>query len=256
MKILVCVKQVPDGTVNHHINSTGSWIEENDSIAWRMNSYDEYAIEEALKIKEEYPQFRVDVVSLGPDRVRDVLVRAIGMGADKAVHIRTPRGCYSDPAEVASSIADFAGPEEYDLIFTGVMAEDDMHCQTGPIIASILQMPYAVAVLQEELNYNERKINLKIEMEGGVVVSSQLLLPALLTVQSGINRPRYPSLSNVLRAKKAVIPVVEKDLAVTEQALHCLSFPEKSGRGIVIEGSSREKADKLMDIAEGRSLLR
>ncbi|MCU0821508.1 MAG: electron transfer flavoprotein subunit beta/FixA family protein, partial [Spirochaetes bacterium] len=208
MKILVCVKQVPDTEGAVIINNSKNWIDINDKSSFRLNRFDEYAVEEAVRIKEALPGTAIDAISAGPARSEAALRRAMGIGADNGIHIIMDDN-YHFPFEIASLISAYAKDKKYDIIFTGAMSEDGMHCQTGPMIAAMLDIPFAASCISEKLVDNGSAVHVEREIEGGLRDSLDLSLPALLAVQSGINHPRYPSLSNVLRAKKQEITRID-----------------------------------------------
>lgn len=258
MKILVCVKQVPDTESPLTIDDASRWIREDDRITFRMNRYDEYALEEAVLIREAFGDVTVDAVSMGPARVSAVLKKSLEKGAAGGFHIVRESAGYCSPSVTASLIADYARSNFYDLIFTGVMAEDDMQCQVGPLIAARLGLPCAVSVVKESISRADKTITVECEIEGGAAETVILPMPCLCTIQSGINRPRYPSLSNVLRAKEQelvrIVPEEGGASPATETALS-LSYPHKSSRGTIIEGTTEQKAEKLLAILHEKSLL-
>jgi len=253
MKILVCIKEVVDPSSALSVSPCRTWVESGHTADHRMNRYDEYALEEALLIKEAHSDVTVDVISVGPARVAETLKRAMGKGADTAVHILYPgqgttRPGYMDAHIVSSLIAEYAAPLSYDVILAGVMAEDDMQCTVGPLIAAHLDIPCAVSVVAEALNLNDRTITVDCEMEGGMSESAVLSLPALLTIQSGINQPRYPSLSNMLRSKAQAIATVDPEpvpAAEKRDAGFSLSLPLKDSTCTMITGTSEKKAETL-----------
>ena len=264
MKILVCIKEVVDPSSDLSVSPCRTWVESGHTAEFRMNRYDEYALEEALLIKEAHSDVTVDVISVGPARVRGTLQRAIGKGADNAVHILYPgRGSaqpgYMDAHVVASLIAEYAAPMSYDVILTGVMAEDDMQCTVGPLIAAHLNIPCAVSVVAEALNPKDRTIIADCEMEGGMSESVALSLPALLTIQSGINQPRYPSLSNMLRSKAQDIATVDPEpgpAAAKRNSGFSISLPLKHSTCAMINGTSEQKAETLARLLRDNMLVK
>lgn len=258
MKILVCVKQVPFPESPLEIDHENCWVRETKDSAYCMNRYDEYAIEEAILIKEKFPDVVVDAISVGPERVQSTIRKALAFGARNGIHIQFDEKGNGSPHEIASLIADYAKNENYDLIFTGVMAEDDMQCLVGPLIAGFLSVPCVTSVVEESIETEDRKISVTCEREGGFHEKAVLSLPALLTIQSGINIPRYPALSNVLRSKSQKLEVIKAGSLNKKGAREQLlshKFFEKSGHGIILEGTPEEKADKLLDILHEKSLV-
>ncbi|MBN2032022.1 MAG: electron transfer flavoprotein subunit beta/FixA family protein, partial [Deltaproteobacteria bacterium] len=225
---------------------------------FRMNRFDEFAVEEALLIKESLSGTLVDALSVGPERVSFNVQRAMGMGADHGIHILDREGAYMSPFTVASLIAVFARARKYDLIMTGVMAEDTMASQTGQLIAALLDLPCATSVIKEQIRLERAEIMAEREIEGGRRESLQLKMPAVLTIQSGINFPRYPSFSKVMRARTYPQELIRaEDLGIPEPRDSCLGvrIPKTASQGVFIEGSPREKARRLIKILHEKSLL-
>ncbi len=146
MKLLVCVKQIPDPDAMVGVNANGRWVDI-DGSAFVMNRFDCFALEEALRIREEILKTRIDVLSVGPERVEAILRRALGMGADHGIHILTESDGYLSPFATATWIAAYARACHYDLILTGIMSGDDMNGQVGPLVAEMLQLPCATSVI-------------------------------------------------------------------------------------------------------------
>jgi len=258
MKILVCVKQVPEPDAVIRVDDRKRWIHDERSIAYKMNRFDEFAMEEALLIRQDFPDTKVDAVSVGPDRAAMVVKRAIGMGADNGVHMAIEDHGYLNPFTVASLIAGYARDRHYDLILTGVMAEDDMQGMVGSMVAELLFLPCATFVIFEKISTGTETIYVERESEGGYRDTLELKLPAVLTIQGGINKPRYPSLSNMLRAKQqkleTIVARLNEQPGPREDILR-VSYPQKSRSGMVLEGNQQEKASQLLKILRGKSLI-
>ena len=258
VKILVCVKQVPDSSDTLQINERTGCPSCEPSTAFRMNRFDEFALEEALLIKENLPGTLVDALSVGPERVSFIVQRALGMGVDHGIHILDGSNGYISPFTVASLIAACARPRNYDLILTGVMAEDTMACQTGQLIAALLDLPCATSVIKERVRRENGEIVVEREIEGGSRQTVLLKMPAVLSIQPGINLPRYPSFSKVMRARTYPQELLKaEDFAIPEPRETCRGFriPEAASQGLLIEGPLREKARKLIKILHEKSLL-
>ncbi|MBU0991233.1 MAG: electron transfer flavoprotein subunit beta/FixA family protein [Proteobacteria bacterium] len=258
MKILVCVKQVPYQGSPLEIQEDICWIRDHEDVAYCMNRYDEYAIEEALLLSESFPDTHVDAVSVGPERVSKTLRKALAFGAGHGIHILARSEKPLSPFETASLIASYAKKENYDLVFTGVMAEDDMQCLVGPMLAKCLCIPCQTAAIKTILDPHAKKITVQSEVEGGFYETSALTLPALVTVQSGINIPRYPALSNVLRSKSQKLTVIDAESLSANserEVLSDISLPEKPDKGVILTGLPEEKADRLLTILHEKSLL-
>ena len=258
MKILVCVKQVPESEAPIYIDDTRGWIDREAITEFKMNRLDEYAVEEALLIKEAFTDTRIDIISVGPDRCDEVVRRAMGMGADSGVHIRTASDGYQSPYGVATAIADFARGKNYNLILTGAMSEDSMQGQVGPMLAAQLGFAWATSVIFERIASDKKTIYVEREIESGHRDTLELKLPALITIQSGINTPRWPSLSNLLRANSQELEEVSiSDPAGLQQMEHPAEvvYPQKSRAGQVLTGSLHDKATRLMTILQEKALL-
>ena len=258
MKILVCVRQVPDPEHPPRIDASRMWIEPLPQDRYRMNRYDEFALEEALRIREAFPGARIDALSVGPARAARTVERALAIGADEGIHILLGDERYRMPGETASLIAAFAGGKGYDLILAGVMAEDDMQGQVGPMVAALLDYPWSTSVMSQRLAPDRRCIDVERELEGGRREALALALPALLTVQSGINRPRYPALSQVLRARSQPLVTIAADAlaaADARESVVCLEEPEPAMSCAFLTGSAAEKAEQLVRLWREKAFL-
>ena len=254
MKLLVCVKQIPDPDSSVCVNADGRWIDI-DGAKYVMNRFDGFALEEALRIREEIPDTHIDVLSVGPERVEAVLRRSLGMGADHGIHILSEFNDYLCPFATATWIASYARTRNYDLVLTGIMSGDDMNGQVGPLIAEMLHLPCATSVIFRRMLPESGRIYVEREMEGGLRDALEIRLPALLTLQSGINQPRYPSLSKMLRANRHPLDVIPSDsLESPSVALSIIQtlLPQKMRAGLVLEGTPQEKACRLLDILQPR----
>jgi electron transfer flavoprotein beta subunit len=258
MKILVCIKEVADSSDTLQVDERTGLLSYPENAAFRMNRFDEFALEEALLIKETLPGTLVDALSVGPERVSATVQRALGMGADHGIHILYRTAGYTSPFTVAFFIAECARTRNYDLIMAGVMAEDSMASQTGQLIAALLDLPCATSVIREQVKPENGGIVIEREIEGGSRETVQLKLPAVLTIQPGINFPRYPSFSKVMRARSYPQELIRaEDLAVDEPRESCrrVRIPDAPSQAVFIEGSPREKARKLIVILHEKSFL-
>jgi electron transfer flavoprotein beta subunit len=256
MKILVCIKQVPDSEGTITINDSCRWIDFQGP--YRMNRFDEFALEEAFRIGEKMPVQSIAALSVGPARAESTIRKALEMGASRGVHIITDTSDDIGAFETASLIASFARKEVYDLILAGVMAEDDMRSQVGPMIAEMLGYLSASSVISEEIDPERGTLFAEREIEGGMRECLEMKLPALLTIQSGINRPRYPALSNVLRAQKQEITTIPSHTLrkpERRERIARLRYPEAPSKGIFLEGDGKEKAGSLIRILHEKSIL-
>jgi electron transfer flavoprotein beta subunit len=258
MKILVCVKQVPD--LEHAVldeDAVGERLLEKFSH-YKMNRFDEFAVEEAVSLKEKHPDTVVDVLTLGPDRASDVLKRAVGMGADLGIHLKIDSRPYLSPSFISFHIADYVRKKDYDLILFGSMSEDGMHGQTGPMTAAYLNRPYATQVILTEVIEEKSAIYIEREIELGAREELQLTLPAVLTIQTGINLPRYPTLTSMLRANKMSMETLQIDPHGTDlgsEDLLQITMPHKTREGHMLAGSPEEKAGEFFNILRDKSLI-
>lgn len=258
MKILVCIKQVCESDSPIEIDEQAGWIRMDAITGYKMNRLDEFAVEEAVLLKESHPDTTIDAITVGPDRSAEVIKRAIGMGADHGIHVVSNPESHFSPYAIASRISDYAGGKHYDLIFTGAMSEDHMQGQVGPMIAACLALPWATAVIRQQIATDNKSICIEREIEGGSRDTLQLELPAVLTIQSGINTPRYPSLSNLLRANKQKLERIragDPTQPALRESIVRLAYPEKSRSGTFLEGSQQEKANRLLGLLRERALL-
>ena len=263
MNILVCVKAVPDfdllvGSANLSDIHFDPLKRVDDTTELHMNRFDESAVEEAVLIKEQLAQTSIDIVSLGPEGAQKAIKRAIGMGADNGIHINADYARACDAMQTARAIAAIASEKSYYLILTGVMSEDMMQFQVGPMLAAYLDIPWASAVVWTELHSEKSLIAVEQELEGGKKALIELDLPALITIQTGINIPRYPSLSNMLRANKTGVSEIAMDsLDLGDKSYKVADYapPEKKPACRVIDGTPEEKAKKLIHMLKQKSLL-
>lgn len=256
MRILVCVKQVLDPDATPRLGADGRSLRIPEEAVYRLNRYDELAVEEALLIKEANPRTVVDAVSAGPVRAVDAVRRAMGMGADRGFRLAADEP--ADPFTVAGRLAAFAAAESYDLILCGAVSEDEMRGVVGPALAAALSLPCATAIVAAQIDAAGGKVEVERELEGGRRERLALPLPCLLTVQSGINRPRYPILSHLLRAHRTEIPGWDDGRFVAprpRQILARLSYPQRTRAGVVFDGTRAENAARLLALLQEKGVL-
>jgi electron transfer flavoprotein alpha/beta subunit len=326
MKILVCVKQVldPDGPIR--IDGSGQAIAAAPDALFRMNRFDEFALEAALQIRDEFPGTRIDALTAGPARAARTVRRALETGADEGIHLLLEDDACRTPFEIASLIGACARGRRYDLILTGVMAEDDMQAQVGPMLAEILGYPWATAVMALQMTappesapggagqnaacddrhgafgeefekckeiqdignppvasgnrdagpdepapersrggrHARGVVRVERELEGGRREAVALTLPALLTIQSGANRPRYPTLSHVLRARSQALVTISRPqqggaepgaMPSPRERIVLLEEPAPLQTGLILSGSPEAKAEALLRILRDRAFI-
>jgi electron transfer flavoprotein beta subunit len=199
MKIIVCLKQVPHQDARLDIRSDGAWIQE-EGIKFEINAYDTYALEEALRIKDA-AEAEVVVVSIGPDRVTQALRTALGMGADRAIHVKDPEADGSDPLGIARILAAIVKAESPDLVFTGFMSDDANFAAIPPMLARLADMPHTTAAVKVERSNGTLRVDR--EIEGGAHEVVELRAPCVIAVQTGINQVRYASLRASWRRRRS-----------------------------------------------------
>lgn len=251
MIIAVCLKQVPSRESIVRIDADQRWIEEGD-LSFDVNEPDVYALEEALRLKEKFGG-EVVVVSLGPARAQQVIKEAFAKGADRALHLEDPLFNGLDALNAANMLAAALRREKLDLVLTGIQSEDLGFAQTGVILAERLGLPHATIVMEIQVAEDQQSLKVKRELEGGWFQWVRLPLPALLTIQSGINQPRYATLKGIMGAKKKVITrLTAADLGVggplqNRQQIERVHWPEKAKRTELIQGSPAEAAARLVE---------
>ena len=252
MKILVCVKQVPQKDAPLKLNEAGTWIRED--VSYEVNEPDAFALEEALRQKEKHGG-EVVVITAGPARAMQVLREALAKGADRAIHLEDNAFVGLDAYNTARAIAAAivvgqSKDEKFDLVFTGLQSDDYGYAQTGVILAQILGLPHATIIMQIEKT--ETGIRVKRELEAGFFQFVEMPLPAVLTIQSGINKLRYATLIGIKQAKakplrKVTLAEVQSAMGGNLQKIEKLYVPEKSKNTEFLEGSAAEVAKKLVE---------
>jgi len=247
LKILVCMKQVPQKDAPLKLNESGTWIRED--VSYEVNEPDAYALEEALRQKEKHGG-TVVVITSGPARAQQVLREALAKGADRAIHLEDPAFVGLDAFNTARAIAAAIQGEPFDLIFTGLQSDDYGYAQTGVILAELLGWPHATIIMQIEKN--DAGIRVKRELEAGYFQFVDMPLPAVLTIQSGINKLRYATLMGIKQAKtkplqKVTMADVQSAVTGNLQEIKHLYVPQKTKKTEVLEGSAAEIAKKLVD---------
>src|ERR1035441_3001361 len=207
LKIGVFVRSVPAKDAPLAIAEVGGWIREAD-IGFETNEPDGFALEEALRLKEKHGG-EVIAVSMGPERVKQTIKEALAKGADRGIHISDNEFFKLDPLGSARSLAAAIQGENFDLILTGLQSDDQGFGQTGVLLAELLGRPHATIIMQIEVN--DGRMKLKRELEAGWFQWVELPLPAVITIQSGINKPRYATLKGIMAAKKKEIVTIPRE---------------------------------------------
>ena len=257
MKIIVPIKQVPDTATRIRIRPDALGIE-SEGVTYIISPYDEFALEESLRIKEKLAQGEVVVITLGPAKAKEALRSALAMGADRAVHLIDPAFEAGDPMANARALAAAIKTMPFDLIFCGRQAIDDDSAQVGPMLAEFLGLPQVCLVMKVELAPDRKTATVHRQIEGALEVI-EVPLPAVLTAQKGLNEPRYPSLKGIMGAKKKEIkdvsladlglPAAQVGLAGSHVRIAQMILPPPRPAGKVIEGADvQEKVRTLVKL--------
>jgi electron transfer flavoprotein beta subunit len=242
MKIAVCLKQVPTRDWQPRLDDSKTWIREQDAT-FEMNEPDAYALEEGLRLKEKHGG-EVVVCSLGPARVAQVLREALARGADRAIHVHSD-ATGTDAFVVASALAGAMKDEQFDLVLTGLQSDDQGFGQTGVILAEKLGLPHATIIM--DVQAAPPNLRVKRELEGGWFQWVSMPLPAVLTIQSGINQLRYATLKGIMAAKKKEIKAVASAASLSPKtAIAALYVPEKTKKTQLIDGAPGAAAKELV----------
>ncbi|HZR24434.1 MAG TPA: electron transfer flavoprotein subunit beta/FixA family protein [Vicinamibacterales bacterium] len=243
MKIAVCIKQVPTREWQPRLDDSKTWIREGDA-SFEMNEPDAYALEEALRLKEKNGG-EVVVCSGGPARVAQVIREALARGADRAIHVEDDSLAAADAFVTSGALAAAMADEKFDLVLTGLQSDDQGFAQVGVILAEKLGLPHATIIM--EVNVDGSNLKVKRELEGGWFQMVTMPLPAVLTIQSGINQLRYATLKGIMAAKKKEIKKAAMPSGLTaHQKIVNLYVPEKGKKTQIIGGSPAEAAKELV----------
>ncbi len=268
MQILVCLKQVAASDEVMRVHPSGTWIEESDA-SYAMNEPDSFALEEGLRLKEKHGG-EVIAVSAGPARAGSTIREALAKGADRGILVEDERLSNSDSLSTARALAAAIGREKHDLVLTGLQSGDAGFGQTGVIVAELLGLPHATLIMEVsagimevsagvmevnagvmEAGAGKTSVRVKRELEAGWFQYVELPLPALLTIQSGINTVRYATLMGIKKAKsKPLARYTCEDLGIEikpAQIVRRLYTPERSKQTQFLEGAPGEVARQLVD---------
>ncbi|MBN1793785.1 MAG: electron transfer flavoprotein subunit beta/FixA family protein [Candidatus Omnitrophica bacterium] len=251
MNILICLKQVPDTELQIIPNEAENDIKR-DNIKYVVNPYDEYAIEEALKIKEAMKDVSVTAIAVGPERSKEALRTALAMGCDDAILI-----VHSDdiiePLHVSKILSAFAKTKEYSLILCGKQAIDDDSASVGPALAGLMGWAQATNVIKLEIAKDGKWARCSRQIESGTAII-ECTLPAVITAQKGLNEPRYVSLPGIMKAKKKEIPLIAVDtlsvgdLSPAFTILHFSRPPERKSEHRIFAGSIQQVVEQTISV--------
>ena len=264
MDIVVCVKHVPDTTeAEIAIRDDERGIEEG-GLVFDINEADNYAIEEALLLKEEFDG-AITVLTVGPEGADETLRMCLAKGADQAVRLTDERFEGSDKYVTARILAEAIKDMDHDLVLTGCMADDDWSAQVGVTLSEMLGIPHAALVVSTELHDDEESMTVHRELEGGLHEVLEIELPSLLTIQTGINEPRYASIFGIRKAMKKKIEVLDlDDLDLAEEAvgeagsktsLVKLFIPVVTAQATILEGAPEQVSSELLTILKNEGVV-
>jgi len=262
MEILVCVKRVPDTSENEiELNGAGNDIDRDD-LVYSVNEWDNYAVEEALQIVDKVGG-SVTVISVGDDESEEVLRREMAMGADKGILLSDDAFENTDGRGIATILKAAVDKGQYDLIFTGAQA-DDGAAQVGGMLAAMLDVPFASLVNTIEVNGDKLKIGR--EIEGGNQEMYEISLPCVLSIQTGINEPRYVGIRGIRKVASVEIPTLgAADLGLDAAAVGASAarvqrsdyfLPDMGDGAEILEGSTEEIIDKLVELLKAKGGLK
>jgi electron transfer flavoprotein beta subunit len=247
MKIIVSIKQVPMRDSQLRVDASGRWIQEND-LSFEINEPDAYALEEALQLKEKHGG-EVIALCAGPARASQTIREALAKGADRAVHIEDENLSSFDTLGIAKLLAKAAAAEKPDLILTGLQSDDLGYGQTGVVVAEILGLPHGTIIMAVEKT--DGGIRVKRELEDGWFQNVDMPLPAVLTIQSGINKLRYATLMGIKKAKtKEIKKVTTGELGIAAMPTAVIGrvyLPQRTKQTQMLEGTAKEAAAKLVE---------
>jgi electron transfer flavoprotein beta subunit len=251
VKIVVCIKQVPARDSVLRLNSAATWVQEAD-LGFEVNEPDIFALEEGLRLKEKHGG-EVVLATLGPARAQQAIKEALAKGADRALHLVDDSAFAAlDSFGIARALAKAIEAEKPDVVLTGLQSDDFGSAQTGVVLAEFLGLPHSTIIM--EIQVDGTAVRVKRELEGGWFQWIELPLPAVLTIQSGINKPRYATLKGIMAAKKKPIQkLTAADLGLTAQDLAPrqniarVYTPVKAAQTEFLQGSPKEIAASLAD---------
>lgn len=253
MKMIVCTKQVPASESRIKVAASGKEAD-SDELTYVVNPYDEFGVEEAIRIRERLGAGEVTVISVGPSKAAEALRTSLAMGADKAILLSDPVFSGSDSLGIARILAAQIRTMEYDLIFFGKQAIDDDMGAVGIMVAELLSLPHVGMINKLEISADKKSAVAQRQIEGAHEIM-ELPLPAVFTCQKGLNEPRYPSLPGIMKAKsKPLAEIGNSQLKVNSSAIgeagsrvrvmKMAPPPARSG-GKILDGSPAEAAQKL-----------
>ena len=259
MNIIVCMKRIPDTSAVGHLTIDASGLDIDKSIlGFKINEWDEYALEEAVQVKKKLGG-DITAVTIGTETADDMLRRALALGADRALRIDEDM-TLDDSSMVARVVVAVLNSMPYDLILFGMQSEDFGSAQLGVMVAEMLDIPHAVGIVKLEPQSEDCEV--WRELEGGAREVYRMTLPAVLTIQTGINHPRYPSYLNIRKAKQKELKIVTlSDMGISKEELnptvklHPLEYRQTGKRGEILSGSTDETAAKVATVLQDAGVV-
>ncbi len=246
MKIFCLIKQVPDTEVQPRVNQDETDIDR-DNIKYVINPYDEFAIQEANRLKQEHPDSEVIVLTLGEGKSKERMRTALAMGCDKGVLIKGENVSQLNPITIAQELSEYLKDKEFDIIFTGKKAVDHDFGIVGPAVASFLDIPVVTAIHSFDLDIDSRKVICKREGHKGEEVV-ETSLPAVFTCEKGLNQPKYPSLPSIMKAKKKVIEEIPCSNQASQSRTLKLTVPKVQREGAIIQGDTESQVQEVIQL--------
>ncbi|MFQ5876168.1 MAG: electron transfer flavoprotein subunit beta/FixA family protein [Acidobacteriota bacterium] len=254
MKSLVLAKQVPGADSPFRVNSAGTWVDESN-LTFGLNDYDRYALEAALRLKDAGKVSEVVALTVGPDRASTALRTCLATGADRGIHVNDSALEECDPLSLARTIAAAVKGEDFALVLAGLQATDDNYGQVGPLLARLMDRPCATGAMALEV-LDGNAVRVQRELENNRLQVVELGLPAVVTVQTGINEPRYASLKGIMAAKRKEVRTVSLaelgldpgEVGGAASKLRTVSLePPPKGKGAeIVRGKADEVARELI----------
>jgi len=262
LDVIVCVKHVPEtAEAELKIDASGKAVEKT-GLVYDINEWDDYALEEAVRIREKQGG-SVTAITIGPDDSDSTLRKCLARGADKAIRLADPKFEGSDGYAIAKILHSVIKTMQYDLVLTGMQAGDDGSAMVGPILAQLLGIPHATMVKKLELGTGTAKANR--ELEGGLEEQVEVKLPALFSVQTGINEPRYVSIMGIRKAMQKEIKIMsladtglsENDVGLAGSWLKIekLYVPPVEKQAEFLKGTPDEMAARIAEILKAKGLI-
>jgi electron transfer flavoprotein beta subunit len=248
VKVLVCVKQV--AVLGDEVEFTDDERDvDPDYLDYALNEWDSYATEEALRLVEAAGEGEVVVVSVGDEDAEDAMRRCLAMGAERGIRVEAEERL--DPIQVARALAEVVQAESPDLVFTGVQSSDSVQAATGSALAGLLELPSVAVVTKVELG--EGKATVHRELEGGLVDVVEVDTPCLLTIQTGINEPRYATLRAIKQAEEKEIAVRSADdVGEPAHRVRKMFVPPKGEGAEMLDGNPAEVAQRIKELVRER----